>query len=103
MNTFFARNFTICDHWFCAVPSGTQPNRLMAMSGSSVVESNATPLPGQRLVYDWLDERHIRWRVYPPGTSLFHLDAAVGTANSYERQFPTVQPAKDGLGIDASW
>ena len=55
INHFFASNFTICDRWFCSVPSGTQPNRLMAMGGSSIIESNATPLPSQPLIYDWLD------------------------------------------------
>jgi len=31
INHFFATSFTFCDHWFCAVPSGTQANRLMAI------------------------------------------------------------------------
>lgn len=73
MSDFLARNFTICDRWFCAVPSGTQPNRLMAMSGSSAIESNATPLPDQPLVYDWLDEHQISWRVYHQGIPFFTM------------------------------
>jgi phospholipase C len=73
INHFFASNFTICDHWFCAVPSGTQPNRLMAMSGSSVIESNQTPLPSQPLIYDWLDQRGISWRVYHQGIPFFTM------------------------------
>jgi phospholipase C len=73
INNFFAKNFAVCDHWFCAVPSGTQPNRLMAMSGTSVIESNATPLPNQRLVYDWLDDQQIRWRVYHQGLPFFTM------------------------------
>src|SRR5438105_464225 len=24
INDFFAKNFTICDHWFCSLPAGTQ-------------------------------------------------------------------------------
>lgn len=31
---FFAKNFTVCDHWFAPLPADTQPNRLMALSGS---------------------------------------------------------------------
>jgi phospholipase C len=73
VNHFFANNFTFCDHWFCAVPSGTQANRLMAMSGSTVVESNKTPLPYQSLIYDWLDERKITWRVYSQGLPFFTM------------------------------
>jgi phospholipase C len=73
INHFFASNFTICDHWFCAVPSGTQPNRLMAMGGATVIESNKTPLPSQQLVYDWLDQRGISWRVYHQGIPFFTM------------------------------
>ena len=73
INHFFATNFTICDRWFCAVPSGTQPNRLMAMGGSSIIESNATPLPSQPLIYDWLDEHGISWRVYHQGIPFFTM------------------------------
>ena len=54
---FFARNFAICDHWFSSLPAGTQPNRLMAMSGESHIHQNVSdPLdfPEQRLVYDWM-------------------------------------------------
>lgn len=61
---FFARKFTICDHWFSALPAGTQPNRLMAMSGYSRIDVNQVPLPDQELVYDWLTRHGIRWRVY---------------------------------------
>jgi phospholipase C len=73
INHFFATNFTICDHWFCTVPSGTQPNRLMAMSGTSFIESNRTPLPSQPLIYDWLDQHEIRWRVYHQGIPFFTM------------------------------
>lgn len=73
MNHFLASNFTICDRWFCAVPSGTQPNRLMAMGGTSIIESNATPLPSQELVYDWLDKRNIPWCVYHQGLPFFTM------------------------------
>jgi len=73
INHFFAGNFTVCDHWFCAVPSGTQPNRLMAMGGTTVIESNKTPLPSQPLIYDWLDKRGISWRVYHQGIPFFTM------------------------------
>ena len=38
---FFARNYTVCDHWFSALPTGTQANRLMAMSGATSLIDNA--------------------------------------------------------------
>ena len=73
MNDFFARNFTICDRWFCSLPAGTQPNRLMAMSGQSMIEINQTPLPVQELVYDWLTAHNVSWRVYHQGIPFFTM------------------------------
>ncbi len=70
---FFARNFAICDNWFASLPAGTQPNRLMAMSGESNIDINHVPIPSQKLVYDWLDERQIPWRVYHEGMPFFAL------------------------------
>jgi phospholipase C len=73
INDFFARNFTICDRWFCSLPAGTQPNRLMAMSGISMIQLNQTPLPEQELVYDWLSARKVNWRVYHQGIPFFTM------------------------------
>ncbi|HJU20344.1 MAG TPA: alkaline phosphatase family protein [Stellaceae bacterium] len=68
---FFARNFTVCDHWFAALPTGTQANRLMAMSGTTCLIDNAPLfLPDQPLVYDWLSERGVSWCVYQSGDFL---------------------------------
>lgn len=64
---FLARNFCVCDKWFTPLPLGTQANRLMAMSGTSRVVDNVTGLPDQPLVYDWLEERGVTWRVYVSG------------------------------------
>ncbi len=76
---FFARHFTVCDHWFAALPAGTQPNRLMAMSGYSQVFANgAITLPPQRLVYQWLTDNDVCWCAYQYGTffPFFTLDLA---------------------------
>jgi phospholipase C len=65
---FFARNFAICDHWFASLPLGTQANRLMALSGESLVLDNARfLLPEQPLVYDWLTQHHVTWCAYQNG------------------------------------
>jgi phospholipase C len=74
MSHFLAENFLICDRWFSALPAGTQPNRLMAMSGFSKIEHNTSLLlPTQTLLYDWLTERKIRWRVYHQGMPFFTM------------------------------
>lgn len=71
---FFASNYEICDHWFAALPTGTQPNRLMAMSGYTLIDVNQSAiLPKQDLVYDWLDRHEISWRVYHRGIPFFML------------------------------
>lgn len=65
---FFARNFVVCDHWFAALPAGTQPNRLMAMSGKSdIAENSHLFLPNQELVYDWLNRNRVSWCAYQWG------------------------------------
>lgn len=62
---FFARKFAICDSWFSSLPTGTQPNRLMAMAGRSKIADNAAiALPNQPLVYDWLRQNNISWCSY---------------------------------------
>jgi phospholipase C len=74
MSHFLAENFVICDRWFSALPAGTQPNRLMAMSGFSKIDRNTKLLlPEQALLYDWLTERNIRWRVYHQGMPFFSM------------------------------
>ncbi len=71
---FFATNYGICDHWFTAIPTGTQPNRLMSMSGYTLSDMNQSAiLPKQDLVYDWLDRKGISWRVYHQGIPFFMM------------------------------
>lgn len=65
---FLARTYTVCDHWFSALPTGTQPNRLMAMSGTTGITDNARLfLPDQPLVCAWLSEHGITWCAYQSG------------------------------------
>jgi phospholipase C len=71
---FFARSFAICDHWFSPLPAGTQPNRLMAMGGTTKIDVNKGGLlDEQDLVYDWLNRNGIRWRVYHDKIPFFSL------------------------------
>jgi phospholipase C len=65
---FFARNYTVCDHWFASLPTGTQANRLMAMSGTtSIVDNAPLLLRDQPLVYDWLTDHNVHWCAYQSG------------------------------------
>ena len=71
---FFASNYGICDHWFASIPTGTQPNRLMAMSGYTLNDVNqSVMLPKQDLIYDWLTRNGVSWRVYHQGIPFFMM------------------------------
>jgi len=71
---FFADEFLVCDSWFAPLPTSTQPNRLMAFGGDSVLDvSRNGLLPTQDLVFDWLTRHGIRWRIYGAGLSFFTL------------------------------
>jgi phospholipase C len=92
---FLAENFAICDRWFSSLPAGTQPNRLMAMSGETLIDKNTHILPAQNLVYDWLDEHAISWRVYHEGMPFFvmmpHWTPRI-LDNTHFRGFAELQP-----------
>ena len=70
---FFAQNFAICDKWFSSIPASTQPNRLMSMAGETTIDNNKDIIPLQKLVYDWLEDRKVRWRVYHDSVPFFAL------------------------------
>jgi phospholipase C len=80
LTDFLAQNFAVCDHWHACLPASTLPNRLMAMSGYSLVDRTpsgyleiARNLFGDNpddLVYDWLGSR-TGWRIYYSGSFFF--------------------------------
>jgi len=67
-----ASEFTLCNRWFSSVPGPTWPNRLFAMTGTSL--GRVTMPDGimdlnlhwydQPTVFDRLDEKGISWKVY---------------------------------------
>jgi phospholipase C len=73
MMDFFAREFALCDHWFASVPADTHPNRLMSLSGETLIDRTGGLLPDQPLVLDWLNQNRIEWRVYSDDLSFFAL------------------------------
>lgn len=74
MSSFLARNFCVCDRWFTPLPADTQPNRLMAFTGHALIDDTGDRLlPNANHVFDWLERRNIRWRVYCDGLPFFAL------------------------------
>jgi hypothetical protein len=64
--------FAVCDHWFSSLPGPTWPNRLFAMTGTSL--GRVTMPSGimdfnlhwydQSTVFDRLNEQGISWKLY---------------------------------------
>jgi phospholipase C len=74
MSSFLARNFCVCDRWFTPLPADTQPNRLMAFTGHTLIDNTGDRLlPYREHVFDWMERRNIRWRVYCDGLPFFAL------------------------------
>ncbi len=70
VTTALARGYSVCDQWFASVPADTQPNRLMAMSGYTLIDTtdNIRPplhlLPDQTTVFDWLTKKGKSFEIY---------------------------------------
>jgi phospholipase C len=60
----------VCDQWFSTIPDDTMPNRLMALSGYTLIDSTANIkppfhlLPDQRTVFDYLDGKGKKFEIY---------------------------------------
>jgi phospholipase C len=77
MTRFLADQYAVCDRWFSSLPAGTQPNRLMAWTGTSLIDSNGLNPPRDDLVITWLERNNVRWRVYRSGLSFFLLFGSI--------------------------
>jgi len=71
---FLAEHYLVCNRWFSPLPTGTQPNRAMAFTGCSLIDDNVKGfIPCRDLVFDWLERKNVRWRVYHHGFPFFML------------------------------
>jgi phospholipase C len=74
MTSFLARQYAVCDRWFCPLPADTQPNRCMAFTGTTIIDDTGSRLiPYREHVFDWLNAHNVRWRVYHDGPPFFLL------------------------------
>ena len=94
---FFAKNFMVCDHWFAPLPTSTQPNRLMAMSGYALRDftGNLPNVTDQHLVYDWLAEKQAAWGIYCDGNPFITVipDRLRMVLSSAVHTIPDLDPA----------
>lgn len=83
-----AKEFAVCDHWFCSVPSQTYCNRSFFNSASSWGYVNNSPSErwvqnAAPTVYNRLSDMNVPWKVYfdvldiIPATLLLHLPVLI--------------------------
>ena len=88
---FFARNYCVCDHWFCSVPGATWPNRMFAVAGTAGDETDNVQtliegLRGKKTVFRHLDRLKVDWRWYSSDPSLLRVfDPHYRVDNSRDR------------------
>ena len=74
VTSFVARSYCTCDRWFAPIPTSTQPNKTMALTGASPIATTGTGvIDAGPTVLDWLTAHGVRWRVYHDGFSFFTL------------------------------
>src|SRR5918995_5491827 len=63
---YLAREYAVCDRWFCSVPGATWPNRLYAVCGKAAGSKNnkRQPLYALPSFVRHLDRAKVSWRWY---------------------------------------
>jgi phospholipase C len=61
-----ARNYAVCDRWFCSTPNQTLPNRAFVLAGTSMGQVNNQPEPlyDAPTIFEVLQDTGHSWRVY---------------------------------------
>ena len=77
--TQLAREFVVCDRWFCSMPGPTEPNRWFIHAATAgdhdgspsdleIFESQANPFGGVEFengsIFQLLDRHGVKWRIY---------------------------------------
>jgi phospholipase C len=70
-----AREFCLCDRWFCAVPGATWPNRLYAAAGRAdgSKDNQRVPIYNLPTFVRHLDAREVSWRWYAHDVATLRL------------------------------
>lgn len=61
---FLAREFAVCDRWFCSVPGSTWPNRVASLTGEAKSKDNAFPPLYNRKSFVRSLPEEVTWRWY---------------------------------------
>jgi phospholipase C len=99
MMDYFAKRHLVCTQWFAPLPTDTQPNRLMALSGFTNFDTTKPRVINRKpLIYHWLSDRGIPWRVYRSGLPFEMLIKSMWNAVFDDKEFRSVNQ----LAIDVA-
>src|SRR6266851_6719302 len=61
-----AKNFAVCDRWFCSTPNQTLPNRAFVHAGTSMgrVNNKPEPLCEVETIFEVLEDTRHSWKIY---------------------------------------
>lgn len=90
-----AKNFAICDNYFCSHPGPTLPNRMYSLTGNIQYDDNGEPrldngtdspffFSRNQTIFDLLNQYQVSWRVYessPSATMLRLFSRYAGNNN----------------------
>lgn len=66
--TYLAKNYVLCDNWFCSIPGETWPNRNYIHAATSASQVNIkTKFYTSRTIYDELKDKGLTWNIYHDG------------------------------------
>jgi phospholipase C len=102
MADFLAQHYAIADRWFAPLPAGTQPNRLMALSGYTLTDINRSLLKRQYLVYDWLKAHGVRYRVYHDGMPFISLMEGLLGPHWFDNDFKSIGDLAEDVRSEAA-
>ena len=101
-----AQSFTVCDRWFSSVPGPTWPNRLFALSGTSLgwvnMPVSMTELNwhwyNQTTLFDRLNQSKMDWKVYCGDAPLSLLFTHQWRRRNLRRYHPMSAFERDAAG-----
>jgi len=98
---FLAREYCVCDHWFCSVAGATWPNRMFAVAGTAggetdIPETVLEGLWGKHTFFRELDARGVSWRWYSSDPSLLRaFDSKYRTGRTHQDRFAYFNECSD--------
>ena len=92
-----AKEFAVCDQWFCSVPGQTWPNRNYAHTGTSDGETNIKKRAYDNdTIFERLTEAKKKWRVYHDGIAHVWVFPGLWLSLIFRRRFRSIDRfAKD--------